>query len=466
MLTVVAFVMVLAIIVLLLSQRASPIVAFSVVPVVAALVAGFSLLDIGKFASRGMATVFPTAALFIFAILYFGLMRDRGLFDPVVNGVLRRTGNRPVSVTVATVIVATIAHLDGIGAATFLLTIPAFLPVYRRLQMRPELLVLLTGVSAGVMNLVPWGGPTARAAAALHLDTADLWRPLIPVQLFGIVLMLLIAVLLGLREKRRIGGLVPAVAATVPAEAGRATSDLAGTSTASRSGSGTDAGKRTEPANVGEDRPLALPVSSWRYWANVVLTIAILVVLFTKTLPIEVTFVVGLGIAFLLNFADPKQQNEQIAEHAESAVSMGAILLSAGVFLGILSGTHMIDEVTQAILGVLPGGVAGHIHLIIGALAVPLGMVFGADPYYFGLLPIVSHVAGSAGVPPVGVAQAMLLGENVGFVVSPVVPTIYLALGLAGVELGRHIRFTFLWAWGTSLLMLAFAVLIGVVPVG
>ncbi len=125
----------------------------------------------------------------------------------------------------------------------------------------------------------------------------------------------------------------------------------------------------------------------------------------------------------------------------------------------------MSDGMAHWMINVLPEGSANWLHLIIGAFGVPLGMLFSPDAYYFALLPVIRDVAVAAGVDPASVANAMLIGENTGFGISPVVPSVYLAIGLAGVELYKHIRYTLLWAWGISLVMLAAAVLFGVVTV-
>lgn len=44
----------------------------------------------------------------------------------------------------------------------------------------PLALTCVTMMASGVMNLTPWGGPSARAASALHVDPADLFVPMIP----------------------------------------------------------------------------------------------------------------------------------------------------------------------------------------------------------------------------------------------------------------------------------------------
>jgi CitMHS family citrate-Mg2+:H+ or citrate-Ca2+:H+ symporter len=435
MITTLGFLMMLVIIGLILLRRISPVVAFTTLPVAACLLAGFNPGQIGEFIKAGLITVAPTAALFLFAILFFGIMRDRGLFDPLVNLLIRSTGGKPLAVALVTVLVTSVVHLDGVGAATFLLTIPALLPLYKRLNMSPAMLLCLVGTTAGVINMVPWGGTTARAAAVSGLDATELWLGLLPVQLVGLVCMLLVATVLGSRAQRR-----------RPMSLGAAASvDLDSLST--------------------EGREFGLSPRNLRYWLNVALTGAILACLFTGIFPLYACFMVGLGIALPLNFPSLDAQAERLKAHASDALQMVLVMMAAAVLLGVLSGAKMSDGMALALIDFLPGGSAQYLHVIVGFFGVPLGMIFSPDAYYFALLPLIRDVAAAAGVPLEAVARAMLIGENTGFSISPVVPSVYLALALSGVELRKHMAYTFFWAWGVSLVMLAFAVATGAVQV-
>ncbi|QTS85518.1 citrate transporter [Ectopseudomonas khazarica] len=433
MITALGFGLMFLIVTLILLRRVSPLVAFVTLPVIACAMAGFTPSEIGKFATDGLKAVAPTATLFIFAILYFGVMRERGLFAPLVNFLLRSTGGKPLAVALVTVAVTAVTHLDGIGAATFLLVIPALLPLYLRLGMPREMLLCLVVLSAGVMNMVPWGGTTARASAVTGIDASQLWIALIPVQAVGLALVLALAAFLGLRAQRSISG----------------DSRVAG-------------GPLPETAQQPDDsRQLSL--GHWRYWANLALTLIILACLFTGAFPLFACFMVGLGVALLLNYPSLAEQNQAVLRHASDAMQMALVMLAAGILLGVLAGAGMSDGMAHWMINILPDGSANWLHLIIGAFGVPLGMLFSPDAYYFALLPVIRDVAVAAGVDPAAVAKALLIGENTGFGISPVVPSVYLAIGLAGVELYRHIRYTLLWAWGISLVMLAAAVLLGVV---
>ena len=162
-LTVLGLLTIAALLVLILFRITSVLVALTLVPLVAALAGGFGG-QIGTFAMDGIRSVTPVAVLLAFAVIYFGVMNDAGLFEPAIRLVLRAVGGDPVKIVVGTAIVAMIAHLDGAGASTFMVTIPAMLPVYRRAGMDPLVLTCATGLAAGTMNILPWGGPLSRAA--------------------------------------------------------------------------------------------------------------------------------------------------------------------------------------------------------------------------------------------------------------------------------------------------------------
>lgn len=435
MLTIAGLIVVIGTVVTLLTRTLNPVVAFTLIPTIAALLIGTSVTDIGGAIGGGLEQVSPTVMLFVLAIIFFGIMRQRGIFDPLVNGMVRLTRSDPLWVCLATVVVATFVHLDGIGAATFLVTVPAFLGIYERLGMSRLVLACLVGISAGIMNLVPWGGPTARAASALGLDATVLWRPLIPVQVFGFVLLLIIATCFGFWQRR--------VAKVI---SGQPINPEAADEASSEDGA---------PERLRPRQPL--------YWINVAVIIGALVVLMLGYVPSHIVFAIGVGVVLIINFRSIDEQMNQVREHGQDAIWMAVILISAGVFLGVLSGTGMLDAMANSLIAILPVGIVGYGHILIGLVAAPVGMAFGPDAFHFGILPIANEVVGSAGIPPESVAQAMLLGENVAFVVSPAVPSSFLLVGLAKIDFGKHVRFTLPWAWGLSVLMLGFAIVTGII---
>lgn len=431
---------VLVTLVLLMSGRASPLFTFIAVPLTAAAIAGFSLEQILGFVSHGMAIVAPIVALFIFAILFFSTMNEQGLFDPMVNWVVRIAGSSPSLVMIATVVVAAICHLDGAGATTYVITITAFLPIYRRLGINTLHLPMLTGMSAGIMNMLPWTAATLRAASVIKMDPVDLWRPLVIPQAFGLIAAICIAWWIGQRENLR---------------------PVQNTSVNDGEAAGDDPSGPRAPTV-----PSSRHGDIWRYGFNLVLTLGvILTLLFFPRIPSVVVFMVGLAASLLMNYRTAAAQMGMVKRHSAEALLLSTVLLCAGVFLGVLTKSGMLDQLSNHLITVLPASAARYLHLGLGVLATPIGMGIGSDSYYFGILPVVVNVVAPFGIHPETVARAMMVGENVGFAVSPMIASAYLAAGLAEVDFGRHIRHAFLRTWLVALLVLLASVICGAVQI-
>lgn len=204
MLTIIGILIIVSIVTLLMMGKMSPIIAMSCIPFIGALIAGYSISEISVFFESGINKVSKVAAMFLFAILFFSLMKDLHIFDPLIRAMVKMTRGNVIIVCIMTTLIAAVVHLDGSGAATFLIIIPALLPLYRQLGMSPYLMLLLMSASMGVMNMVPWGGPLGRASAVTGIDASMLWQGLIPVQIAGVAGAAVFAIFMGMREKSRI----------------------------------------------------------------------------------------------------------------------------------------------------------------------------------------------------------------------------------------------------------------------
>lgn len=433
MLTFIGISIIVIIVALLMTGKTSPIIAMAVVPLFGALIAGFSITEISTFFEAGLSKVSKVAAMFLFAILFFSILKELHIFDPLIKHMIRLTRGNVIIVAVMTAFIAAIVHLDGSGAATFLIIIPALLPLYRQLGMSPYLMLLLMAGSMGVMNMVPWGGPLGRASAVTGIDAAHLWQSLIPIQIIGILGMMGFAVLMGIREKKRI--LAAQALGTTPFEQDYLLSDVA-----------IDLTEEQKPK---------------KFWLNISTIIIAILCLAFGLFSAPYVFMLALAITLLLNFPKPKQQIEIISKHAPQALNMVAIIFAAGAFLGILSESGMLKSIAVDLIHVLPSNWIGSLHIMVGILGVPLDLLTSTDAYYFALLPIIHEVTSTAGVPVDSVVYAMAIGNNAGTFVSPFSPATWLAMGLAGTDMGRHLRYSFFWIWFFSFFTLSAGFLLG-----
>lgn len=430
--------MILTFMVLIMTKRLSAITALILVPVIFGLLAGAGA-GIGEMMLEGVTALTPTALMLAFAVLYFGIMIDAGLFDPLVRFVLRTVGDDPVRVTVGTALLATVVSLDGDGATTALVTISAMLPVYRRLGLNPLILALLLGLATSVTNLIPWGGPTARAATALNIDPALLFLPMMPTMLAGTAFAVFVAWRLGLGERKRLG-----VLALQPLSLGPAPE---------------------EPVIADETDPQ--PHSDVRrpklFLFNLALTLGLMAGLLLGLAPLPVMMMSAFAIALIVNYPSLKSQRRRIAAHAENVVNIILLIFAAGAFTGILQGTGMVEAMAGALVEAIPPQWGPYFAPITALVSMPLTFFMSNDAFYFGILPVLAETAGHYGVPPEAIARASLTALPV-HAMSPLIAAIYLVCGLLKVDVGAAQRFSLKWAVLACLVLIAAGLASGAFP--
>ena len=443
---------------LILTKRLNPVIALILVPAVFGVIAvqlGAAVVPEGGIAGAIMESIksfAPTAALLFFAIIYFGLMIDVGLFDPLIRLILRLVGNSPARLAVGTAVLAGMVSLDGDGSTTFIITVSALLPIYLRLGMSPVVLATVACLANGVLNIVPWGGPTVRAATVLKVAPNELFIPMVPGMIAAMAVVLLLAFFMGRSEGRRLLASGGAGLVAMPAHpGGSAEAELEYEEQHPDMVSGLDPQRNTLRPNL--------------IWFNLALTVALLVFLGMDVLPLPLLFMGASAIAIPVNFPDHIDQSERIKAHASSIVSVVAMVFAAAVLVGVLEGSGMVSAVAHAIVAVVPSGVGPWFAVITGLLSMPMTFFMSNDAFYFGVLPILSEAAGDYGITPVQMARAAIVGQPV-HLTSPLVPAMLLLISLARVDLADFHKKVIWRAVICALVMLGVAIILGVVPTG
>ncbi|WP_338776898.1 CitMHS family transporter [Streptomyces sp. DG1A-41] len=474
MLTILGFAMIATFLVLIMMKKMSPIAALVLIPALFCVFVGKGA-KLGDYVLDGVTDLAPTAAMLMFAIVYFGVMIDVGLFDPIVRGILKFCKADPMRIVVGTAVLAAIVSLDGDGSTTFMITVSAMYPLYKRLKMS---LVVMTGVAAmanGVMNTLPWGGPTARAATALKLDASDIFVPMIPALLVGLLFVFVLSYVLGVRERRRLGVLT---LDEVLVEEKETETVLVG---AGGSGDGKVDMRKSLPSGGGAGSGADAPEDDARdqdgfqgldpnrstlrpklYWFNALLTVVLLTAMIMEWLPIPVLFLIGAALVLTVNFPHIPDQKARIAAHAENVLNVSGMVFAAAVFTGVLQGTGMVDQMAKWMVGVIPEGMGPHMAIVTGVLSLPLTYFMSNDGFYFGVLPVLAEAGAAHGVSPMEMARASLVGQPL-HMSSPLVPAVYVLVGMAKVEFGDHTKFVVKWAALTCLVILGAGLLFGII---
>ena len=455
---------IVAIVVTLFKSKTQPAIAFIVWPTILALIlvigGRHSFDDIAAMIKAGFTSTGPTAALFVFSVLYFGIMTDAGMFDVIIGKLMKLVGDNVIGVAVVTCIIALVGHLDGGGASTFCIVVPAMLPVYKRMHMRPTSLLRIAVLAMGVLNLMPWAGPTMRAASVLGTEAGALWKTILPVQIFGIVLALGHAVLTGMQEKKRGAGLNGTLAKT---EGIVELDDTASTASAS-------------------DSELARPKL---FIFNILLTVAVIAMLIWDVFPSYYPFMIGCAAALFVNYGFTAKMHKKIINlHAGPALMMCSTLMGAAVLMGILTSSMGADGkvisakvmelpedalpsvvrcLANMVAGVLPAALGRQLPLVIGILSVPLALAFDTDSYFYGMLPVVIGIGQAFGVTAQPIAIAMVICRNCATFISPMVPATLLGIGLAEIDIKDHIKASFLYVWAFSILCMIAGMIIGII---
>ncbi|WP_224768178.1 CitMHS family transporter [Metabacillus idriensis] len=425
------FLMLITFMILIMTKRLTAMIALMVVPVVFALIGGFGS-EIGPMALEGIKSVAPTGIMILFAILFFGIMIDAGVFDPIISTILKVVKGDPVKIAIGTAVLALLISLDGDGTTTYIITISAMLPLYKRIGMRPLILAGIAVSASGVMNLLPWGGPTARAMTALNLEMSDIFTPVIPSMIGGILFVLFMAYCLGKKERKRVG-IIDIDYSTMAMQQTAASA---------------------EEASI--KRPRLIVV-------NYLLTILLLVALIREVLPTTVLFMVGFAIAITINYPKLSDQKARISNYADNALSVISMVFAAGIFTGILSGTKMVDAIANTMITHIPDTFGSHLALITAILSAPFTFFMSNDAFYYGVLPLLAKAAAGYGIDPAFIGRASLLGLPV-HLLSPLVPSTYLLVGMVGEDFGDLQRTFLKWACGSTAVMILVALALSIIP--
>jgi citrate transporter, CitMHS family len=433
--TFLAYAMIIVFLFFVIRKKLTPFSALILVPLVFAVIGvlvGIFPGNIGKMALQGIKDVSTTGIMLLFAILFFSIMLNAGLFDPVTSAVIRFAKGDPVKILIGTAVLAATVSLNGDGTTTTLIVCSAFIPIYKKLGLKLMNLAVLIILMNTIMNLLPWGGPTARAMSVLKLNEQAVLRALVPGMVVSIIYMLCVAFYLGVKERKRIG------------IQNLTDEDIKELTTV------------TDPAELALRRPKNV-------WINAILTIGLVVMLVLGTLPSVVLFLLGTALALVINYHSLKDQKNRIQDNAGDAVQVVILVLGAGIFMGIFTGTGMSNALSASLTHMIPHTWGRYWGLIVAVLSAPGTFFLSNDAFYYGVLPVLAEAGVQYGFTAQELGVASLLGQAF-HLLSPLVAFVYLLLNLTGLDMGEWQKEAGKWAIGIFVIFIVVASITGAVP--
>lgn len=428
LLSMAGFAMILIFMTLIMTKKLSPILSLMLIPILFAIGLGFPIGAIGKMAMDGVKKVAPTGIMLFFAIIYFGLLLEAGMFNPMIKKILQWVKGDPVKLCVGAAMLATCISFDGDGSTTYLICTSAMILAFRKVGIKPIILPAIVLLENSVMNIIPWGGPTARVLASLNLELGQVFTPMIPGMVLGTLYVWFLAYVWGKQERKRIGTL--------------------------KLDEEQDTDVSIETGEASALRPKLV-------WFNLILTIIVMTSLIMDVMPSAILFMLGTGIALMVNYPQIKVQNERISTVGSNAVPVVGMVFGAGILTGIMSGTKMIEQMSLTILSLIPEALGPHLAVLSAFLSLPGTFFLTNDAYYYGILPVLNAAAANYGIPAAQMGIAALIGQGA-HLLSPLVPSTYLLVGLNKVEFADLQKFALLPAIGVSMIWLITAMVLGI----
>ena len=413
---------------LILSKRLSAFAALIIVPVLVGWLAGFGP-QLGSMMMNGVKTTAPTAILMMMAVLFFGILVDAGLFDPVVRKIILMVGGDPLKVIMGTALLAIVASLEGEGAVTVIITCTPFLPLYRRMHLSVTTLAVIVWMTVVVKGFFPWASPSARTVTALGIESSALFSAVALCLLVGVIWILITAYYLGLKARASVGRLTidPALLNEIVASLDTGDND--------------------------HKRPKLLVF-------NLILLIIVMVAIFREWVPTAIIFELGAAVALVLNYHSLQEQSDRLFSHARSILTVGIMIMAAGVFIGILSGTKMIDAIALLLISLIPPVMGPHMGLITAILSGPLSFALSPDGFFFGVLPILAKLANAYGISNVQIGAAGLMGMAFQ-IIGPTIGAMWLLLGVCEINLGDFHRAAIIPFTGMTILFIITELIVG-----
>lgn len=457
MLTILAWLMISLFMILIMKKKMHPFTAIVLIPLLFTLLGAFAglyqeaaaaafkipiaevdLLDqiklLGNWVQQGLLKTANITFMMFFAILFFSIMLDTGLFDPISKTVIKMAKGDPLKIIVGTGIITAVVSLSGDGTTTTLICCSALMPIYKKLRLKSLYLGVILVLMNTILNILPWSSPTARVMSVLDgINPQEMLYALAPGMAVAGIYMMVVCYYLGLKERKRLG---------IQQLTDEDIEELTNSSS-------------TEKDEIKRPKLMLF---------NTILTLGALVLLITGVFQPVFIFLVGSVLALVINYPSIEDQKARLRDNAAEVLLTVVVVIGAGVFAGLFNGSGMAAALASSLNKVLPPSFGTHWGIITAFVSIPGGFFLSNDAFFYGVLPVLARTGVEFGFSNFDMAVASLMGQAF-HLLSPFTPWIYLLLGMTELEIGEWQREGGKWAIGIFISFIVLTVAAGYLPI-
>ena len=197
---------------------------------------------------------------------------------------------------------------------------------------------------------------------------------------------------------------------------------------------------------------------------NLILIVLVVGLMISGILTPGAAFLTGTALAWLLNYRKLADQQKIIRLHGANVVFVVSALYGAGVLMGVLTESGMAAAMANTLVSLIPASMTKFVPILVGVFATPLSLVFDADTFYYGILPVLTQSATAMGLSGAGICYAALVGQlTLGWAITPLTPATLLMTGMCDLDLGEHQRYTIKFVWPLSIVLLILLTVFGLI---
>lgn len=197
-----------------------------------------------------------------------------------------------------------------------------------------------------------------------------------------------------------------------------------------------------------------------------IVLIGALVIVFMDIVVAYFVFLVAYMLALIINFPTNKEKLDMIKRCAVNCYPIALIMMCAGVFVGVMNGSGMLEHMAAFVVSLIPTSLHGIFNIMLAIICVPMSIALGSQAFYYGFCPLLLEVGSTIGVSTLSTIATLQITQNAFGFITPVSAVNHLACGMLGRDIKDVIKFCFPRLLFFLVLQFAISAVLGFIPIG